>query len=127
MSAYHDHQYIYPLAKEYARHGFMRRIGTLLRCIENAFANIPLDHPGVPSRSRLLDATINIQAFIFNVFGTIDNLAWIWVTEIALTKSDGALLPNNWVGFGPGNKYVRKSLPREFSEYLTSMTSGFSI
>ena len=119
MLAYHDHQYIYPLAVEYARHGFIRRIGTLLRCIENTFVAIPLDHIGVPSRDRLSDATINIQAFVFNVFGAVDNLAWIWVTEAALTKKDGWLTCQT-VGLASAqiHKYVRNSLPVEFRNIL---------
>jgi hypothetical protein len=41
---------------------------------------------------------INIQAFVFNVFGSIDNLAWIWVQEKSLAKEDGSAIPSAWVG-----------------------------
>jgi hypothetical protein len=123
--AYHGRNYLFPASSEYARHGFMRRVGTLLRCVENTFTILPPgrgDDP--PTREELIDATINIQAFVFNVFGAIDNLAWIWVTETQL-KKDGASIPNAWVGFGPKNTFVRESLTQGFRSYLLSMDSWF--
>jgi hypothetical protein len=60
---------------EYARHGYLRRTGTLKRCIENVFTLIPPNETEIPSRNILFDAQINIQAFFANVYGSIDNLA----------------------------------------------------
>jgi hypothetical protein len=37
-------------AREFAQHGFMRRLGTLRRCIENVFAIIPPETDKVPDR-----------------------------------------------------------------------------
>jgi hypothetical protein len=68
-------------AREFATHGYTRRLKVMVRCIDNVFRMIPPDRVGLPSRDELLDATINIQSFVFNVFGSIDNLAWIWVPE----------------------------------------------
>ena len=57
-------------AREFAHHGFARRVQTLARCIENVFEILPPDTVEIPSRNNSLDATINIQAAIFNVFAT---------------------------------------------------------
>jgi hypothetical protein len=68
-------------AKEYAHHGFARRIQTLARCIENVFKMIPPDAREIPSKAILYDAQINIQSAIGNTYGCVDNLAWVWVHE----------------------------------------------
>jgi hypothetical protein len=64
-------------AKHYAQQGFARRIQILKRCIDKVFKIIPLGTVKVPSKARLYDAEINIQAFLANVYGIVDNLAWI--------------------------------------------------
>jgi hypothetical protein len=81
-----------------------------LHCINRVFHLIPTHQKDLPKRNNLFDATVNIQAFVFNVFGTLDNLAWIWVTEREVTKADGALLPPAQIGLGKGYKLVREAL-----------------
>jgi hypothetical protein len=126
LLSYNNRNYRFPLAKEYAQHGFLRRLGTLARCIENTFRALPPERDEeIPTREERVDATINIQAFIFNIFGAIDNLAWIWVIETELNKKDGSPLSNAHVGFGPKNFYVRQSLPPAIQEYLKTMDPWF--
>jgi hypothetical protein len=126
MLAYNQRNYRFPVSSEYANHGFLRRLGTLLRSIENVFEKIPPDRgDDPPPRNDLLDATISIQAFVFNVFGAIDNLAWVWVSEAQITREDGTPLPGSWIGFGPKNVRVRRSLPERFRRYLDSVNVWF--
>jgi hypothetical protein len=126
MFNYHNRKYRFPLSLEYAQHGFMRRLGSLIRCIENAFRILPPDRgDDPPTRNERIDATINVQSFVINTFGAIDNLAWIWVTETQLTKEDGSPIPSNWVGFGPKNKFVRQSLSEGFRTHLDAMNGWF--
>lgn len=101
-------------AREYAHHGFARRVGTLRRCIENVFTFIPPETEKIPERQVLYDAQINIQAFFANVYGSIDNLAWIWVYERLL---DGTIQRNR-VGLRAQHTEVRSSLSGEFQRYL---------
>jgi hypothetical protein len=110
-----------PKAGEYARHGFTRRIQTLARCIHNVFRVVPPGAVKVPSRERLRDAQINLQAFLANAYGCIDNLAWVWVHERRLT---GAIKPLQ-VGLRKKHEAVRKSLSQEFQTYLTSRDNWF--
>jgi hypothetical protein len=112
-------------AKEYAVHGFSRRLKTLARCIDNVFRILPPDRADLPSIDKLFDAMINIQAFVFNVFGSIDNLAWIWVQEKSVRKEDGSPIPNSWVGLSKDNTCVRSSLSTEFQEYLEGLDVWF--
>jgi len=112
-------------AKEYAEHGFSRRLSGLVRCIENAFSVIPPEFEGVPASDAIHDTEIQVQAFIINVFGCLDNLAWVWVLERHITKSDGQPVPPEWIGLRTPNKLVRKSLSDDLRKYLEDATPWF--
>jgi hypothetical protein len=105
------------LSAEYARHGYMRRVGTLKRCIDNVFDLIPPETEDVPDRNVLHDAQINIQAFLANVYGCIDNLAWVWVHERGLEKKIG----RTRVGLRAKHTELRATLSHEFQAYLRSI------
>lgn len=100
--------------REYATQGFCRRLGTLRRALLNVFKIIPPGTVRVPARDRLHDAQINIQAFIANAYGCIDNLAWVWVYESRLDKT----ISRKHVGLRKTNTKVRASLRPTFREYL---------
>ncbi len=108
-------------AQEYAMHGFVRRLKTLVRCIENVFTILPPERTALPTANELADAVINIQAFVFNVFGSIDNLAWIWVQERSITNPDGTPLNRTRVGLTAKNEIVRASFSKEFRDYLVGL------
>ncbi len=119
--AYVSHQFSVARAAEYAREGFSRRVQTLRRCIENVFKIVP---PGVikaPSKERLQDAQINIQSAVANVYGCVDNLAWVWVLERRLSDK---IAPKQ-VGLRKHNTRVRASLPGEFLTYLDGLEDWF--
>jgi len=101
-------------AYEYVSHGFIRRLGTLKRCIENVYSIYPPERSDKPSRNECVDLAINLQSFIFNVFGCIDNLAWIWVKEKGLHDKKGRPLQGQQVGLGVGCIKVRQSFSAEF-------------
>jgi hypothetical protein len=108
-------------AKEYAQHGFARRIQTLRRCIDNVFKIIPPGTVRPPTKQRLHDAQINLQAFVANAYGSVDNLAWIWVHERGLAKNIGA----RQVGLRQHNNQVLASLSSEFQSYLKGVDKWF--
>jgi hypothetical protein len=113
-------------AREFATQGYPRRLKVMVRCINNVFEMIPPDSETLPSRDTLSDATINIQSFIFNVFGSIDNLAWIWVSENGQQRADGTPIPDRHVGLGPKNESVRALLSNELQEYLKGLDRWFA-
>ena len=80
----------------------------------NVYKIIPPKTVRVPSRDKLFDAQINIQACIANVYGCIDNLAWVWVYEKDLDKK----IQRNRVGLRNSNAQVRASLRPAFRTYL---------
>ncbi len=108
---YLRHAFAQERAKEFAHHGFVRRLKTLARCIENVFALIPPERIEPVDREIRDDAEINIQASVFNVFAAADNLAWIWVVEKGVRRADGTDLPEAWVGLRRDNRAVRDALP----------------
>jgi hypothetical protein len=118
---YVAHQFADPKAKEYAHHGFARRIQTLARCIHNVFKIVPPGAVKIPSKTRLHDAQINIQAAIGNTYGCVDNLAWVWVHEHGLAQS----IDRRQVGLRKHNKKVRETLSAELRVYLDSLEAWF--
>jgi hypothetical protein len=110
----HGHRFKKENAWECANQGFMRRFGTLRRCIENAFSLIPPETEEIPNRQVLFDTQINVQAFVANVYGSLDNLAWVWVYERELD------IQRNRVGLRVQNTELRATLSETFQEYLKS-------
>jgi hypothetical protein len=117
--------YKVPRAREFAAHGVSRRLKTMTHCIECVFVILPPDREDHPSMDELTDAVVYIQAFIFNAFACIDNLAWIWVCEKKLTTEKGEPIPAGKVGLGKKCKLVRRTLPAEFRKYLKSLDAWF--
>lgn len=113
-------------AKEFAQQGFARRLSTLARCMKNAFSALPPDLEGVPSDDDTHNAAIQLQAFVINVFGCLDNLAWVWVLERDLKRPNGSEIPPEWVGLRPPNTFVRESFSPAFQAYLDSLAPWFA-
>jgi hypothetical protein len=78
-----------------------------------------------PERDEVVDATIAIQSFIFNTFGCLDNLAWIWVYEKGVKNDDGSDLNFKRIGLGKSYKEVRRSFSKQFLSYLESRQAWF--
>lgn len=114
-------------ASEYCMHGFLRRLETLKKCIENVYAICPPEKIDKLFKDDLLDLTINLQSFIFNVFGCLDNLAWIWVNEKQLKNEKGILLSGSAVGFmsKKKNKTIIESFSQKFQNYLNEMSQWY--
>ena len=101
-----------PEAQEYKQQGFLRRINTLKRCVQNVYEICPPDKSDKPSNDELIDLAINIQSFVFTIFGCIDNLAWIWV------KENNFQCRKKEVCFS--NPKIKNKLSPEFREYIDS-------
>ena len=114
------HTFARDKAREYATQGFARRLQTIRRCIENVFSTIPPDVVGMPTKDQLDDAQINIQAAIANVYGCVDNFAWVWVYERDLSIK--ALR----VGLRKHNTEVRASLSPDLRAYLDTLERWFA-
>jgi hypothetical protein len=113
-------------ARDFAVHGFLRRVNMLARCCGNIFTLLPPDRRDLPSDEDRHDAEINLHAFVANVFGATDNLAWIWVVDKTVRKANGAELSPTQVGLRPGNEVVRASLTTPYLEVLREHDRWFA-
>ena len=113
-------------AKRYAHHGFLRRMKTLARSAARTFELLPPAQRALPEAETVHDAEINIQAFVFNTFGAIDNLAWVLIKERGLKTVNGKEIPENKVGLRKGNHEVRGAVSSELRDYLVTLDPWFN-
>lgn len=99
---------------EYAFHGFIRRLRILQRCIENVYEICPPNRREQFSEPERLDLMVNLQSFVFNTFGCVDNLAWIWAGELEIQYRR-----NNQVTFASST--IRETLPKVLMDYIDSI------
>ena len=85
---------------------------------------LPPGFRNVPEADVLHDVTVQLQAFTFNIFGCLDNLAHVWVLETGV-KKNGNPLPLQRIGFGSNNREVRESLPDRFVDYLLGIQDWY--
>src|SRR6266851_1079528 len=64
LLAYVGRRFVQARAKEFATHGFARRLRLLTRGIHKVFQIFPPERTQLPSQEELADAVINIQAFV---------------------------------------------------------------
>ena len=126
ISAFTQRPYATELGREYALHGAARRIGTLARCVDQVFRQMPPEQEGIPTKEVREDVTIYIQAFVFNVFGVLDNLAYVWVNEQGVVGNTGRPLPNGRIGLTKDKEQVWQSLPAPLQEYLEGFEDWFA-
>ncbi len=114
-----------PRAKEFALQGYIRRLDILRLCIKDVFELLPPNQEDIPDIVTRTEAVVRLQAFSVNVFGAVDNLAWIWVAEKSITKENGDKIPSGWIGLGPNNKVVVATLSQEFKKHLGTLKNWF--
>jgi hypothetical protein len=125
LFAFFDRKYRSERGSEFAMQGFTRRLRTLRRCIDRVFVLLPPESGDIPTDEAREDATIALQAFIFNVFGCLDNLARVWVEEKSVRKPDGSPLRDGAIGFAAKYDYVRQSFSERFRAYLQTREEWF--
>jgi len=102
-----------------------RRLFVLVRCIQNVFRILPPDSETIPSDDDRQDATINLQAFVFNIHGCLDNLAWLWVHETNQKRKNGKDFAPGQVGLGKKNEEIRSTLPTDLRQSLTDFDEWY--
>ena len=101
-------------AKEYLFHGVARRLGVIERCVVNIYSIFPLRREQLLEWDELKDVAINLHAFFVNIFGLLDNMAWVAVYERnrrkGINKKDVGLYKNT----------TQEILNDDFKQYLNS-------
>jgi hypothetical protein len=121
---YFRHGYLLERSKEYAMQGFIRRLGSMKLAISNVFTLLPPGDETIPSDTDRHNAEINVHANILHAYGSVDNLARIWAYESGL-KNASRPIPDSWVGLGPKNIKIRKSLSLGFQQALKELDDWF--
>lgn len=108
-----------PNAKEYLAEGFLRRLGILKSCLENIYTIYPIEkkRTDLLNDKELDNIIINVQSFIINIFGCLDNLAWILVKEKNLNLS------RMQVDFQ--HKKFKSHLSENFKNYMNNRKNFF--
>ncbi len=102
-------------AQEYMLHGVTRRLKLLRRCLFNVFRLFPPASKAPISSDALDELQINLHAFVINLYGLFENLAWSFVLrhdlelKIGDRKKVGLFLTS-----------TQKYLPQKLKDYLTS-------
>jgi hypothetical protein len=97
----------------------------MAQCIEQVFKIIAPDRIDIPGKNETTDCMINLQAFLLNTYGAIDNLAWVLVSEKRIIQQDGAPLHPSWVGLRQVNTVVRSALSPELRARLEEFDQWF--
>jgi hypothetical protein len=120
------HKFANPRAEEYARTGFGRRLGYLEHAMERLAEVYPPNTVGA-SRDAIRDAELLLQAFVMNIFGAIDNLAWVWAIERDAHGSSGrALRPAEFVFVGARSNHLSASLTPRLREVVGDAKEWFN-
>lgn len=103
------------IAKEYMTHGICRRLKILERCIENVFTMFSPDRNNLLTRDELNDLDIFLHAFVINLYGVLDNFAWVFVLE----KNLKALIGNK-KNIGLFIRKTQNQLPKPIKDHVQS-------
>jgi hypothetical protein len=101
-------------AQEYLDHGVCRRFGIIQQCIRNIFSVFPPDRTKLLNEQERSDVEINLHAFVINLYGVSDNLAWVYLLEKGIDLKPSRV--------GLFNRETQKCLPQEVCDHLRSKT-----
>lgn len=114
-----------PSTEEYLKQGFVRR----LQYLEHAMYRLADIYPPnsvKASRDTIRDAELLLQSYVMNVFGAIDNLAWVWALERGVTRPNGKkLAPMEIVFNGPKAKVLLASLTPSLTVVINDAEKWF--
>lgn len=103
-------KYVDVQAEIYARQGLCRRLGYLDHALLRLHDLYPPNTLNA-SRYTVRDVELLLHSFVMNVFGAIDNLAWVWVLERGVKGKKGKpLSPSERVFLGEKSQFVLDSL-----------------
>jgi hypothetical protein len=106
-----------PKSAEHLSQGAGRRIGVLGHCITTIFKKFPPSAHRPLQRSDLYDVQIAHHAFVINLYGFFENLAWAFILRHGLEAEVGG---RKKIGLFLNS--TQRLLPPSIRDYLTSTT-----
>lgn len=102
-----------PRAKEHLIHGAGRRVKVLRRCLNNVFKLFPPSQTMPLESDDLSEVQVSLHAFVMNLYGVFENLAWTFVIRHSLEDSIG-----DYRRVGMFLRSTQRHLPPELRDYL---------
>lgn len=100
-------------ARVYLQQGVMRRLGVVERCVDRIFEIFPTDREKVLTKDEQDDLTINLHAFVINIYGILDNIAWVCTLQGGFVVT-----PKSCLQIGLYKKETKPYLPPEVSAHM---------
>ena len=100
-------------AQEHCKYGICRRLLIVNECLNFFFNELPPEIDKEISKERRSRASIHLHAFLINICGIIDNMAWLWVYQSKLDDK-----------FDIEEHHVNVGLFKEVFFYTPSQVSG---
>lgn len=104
-------------AREYVLHGLGRRLKLLKLCMSKIFRLFPPDSAKPLDPEDLHDVQISLHAFVMNLYGSFENMAWAFVYRHDLMVKIG-----DRKRVGMFMRSTQRFLPEPLATYLTSET-----
>jgi len=74
-------------AREHALYGVCRRIGIIRECLFAFFELLPPDVNSEPEMEVKMKVDVHLHAFLINVCGIVDNMAWLWAYHAGIDQT----------------------------------------
>ena len=100
-------------ARKYLHHGLGRRLGNMVRCIDNIYRIWPLNITSL-KKEDIMDVEINLESFIINCDAIFNNITHIWIEE----KKPSKKLKLQEIGLNKSCKKMRELFSDEFQKKL---------
>lgn len=115
-------------AQEHCQYGLCRRLLIIVECLEYFFSELPPGTNKERSRQENGRANIHLHAFLINVSGIIDNMAWLWAYHINLEtridlerkKTMIGLFNKDFLEYLPASLAAQVDQYSKWQEYLVS-------
>jgi len=104
------------VAREYINQGFLRRLTTMARCIEQIFSICPPDTCKLADPSVAIDIGIFLQSFYIHLYGAFENLARVSVEMSGAELSEGEKRTASFLSKRLSKK-VKVTLPPPLLDY----------
>ncbi len=101
--------------KEHLLHGASRRMNVINQAMENVFSNFPPSTTRPLDKEVLYDVSINLHAYMINLYGIFDNWAWAFIYNHELLEQVGGKH-----GIGLFRDSTSQHLPQPLREYLST-------
>jgi hypothetical protein len=104
-------------SQEHCKYGICRRLFLINECLNFFFDVLPPENKTEVSREKRSRANIHLHAFLINICGITDNMAWLWAYQIRL--EDQLDIEKHKMSIGLFKQSFSKYLPQVLANKTT--------